>query len=125
MIRLESKAQSTVKHTPWIFGLMLATGFMLGALPLGADANPAQSNLEQWQLRRLNDPSEHERMHERKGNVYIYEGLTDRDVEAALERNFDRIQYMMFLGTLKTDPAGSLLVNANGDGEAESSPCGN
>lgn len=125
MNRLERKTQSRVKYHPWIFGLMLASIFMLGALPLDVEANPAQSNLEQWQLRRLNDPSEHERMHERKGNVYIYEGLTDRDVEAALEKNFYRIEYMMFLGTLKTDPTGSLLVNANGDGETESSPCGN
>lgn len=125
MNRLERKTQSTVKQSPWVFGLMLAGIFMLGAMPLDVEANPEKSNLEQWQLRRLNDPSERERMHERKGNVYIYEGLTDHDVEAALEKNFDRIEYMMFLGTLKTDPAGSLLVNANGDGEAESSPCGN
>jgi hypothetical protein len=90
------------------------------AVPVGATADSAQANLEQWLLRRLNEPTERERAHEREGNVYIYDGLTDRNVDQALNRHFDRIEHMMFVGTRRTDPAGT----APGDAETESPGCG-
>jgi hypothetical protein len=92
----------------------------MGAMPAAAVSDSAQANLEQWLLRRLNEPTERELAHEREGNVYIYEGLTDRDVDQALSKNFDRIEYMMFVGTRRTDPT----ETAPGDAETESPGCG-
>lgn len=102
-----------------MLGLVLAAGTLMGAGSAGAASDAAQANLEQWLLRRLNEPTERERAHEREGNVYIYDGLTDRDVDLALNRHFDRIEYMMFVGTRRTDPSGT-----PSDGETESPGCG-
>lgn len=104
-------------------GGMLAATVLMTAVPVGAADASAQSNLEQWLLRRLNEPTERERAHETAGNVYIYDGLTDREVEQALNTHFDRIEYMMFLGTRRTDPAGSERTNAEGNVETESPGC--
>lgn len=101
-----------------VLGFVLAT--LMGAGPAGAADDSAQANLEQWLLRRQNEPTQRERAHEREGNVYIYDGLTDRDVDLALSRHFDRIEYMMFVGTRRTEPTGT----APGDGETESPGCG-
>ena len=105
------------------FGCLLAASLLVGATP--ADANPvtAQSSLEQWQLRRLNEPSARELAHERKGNIHIYDGLTDREVDEALIKHFGRIEYMMFVGTRKTDPAGEKHDKAGGSAETESPGC--
>lgn len=104
----------------FVIAVVLVAGTLMGAGPAGAADDSAQANLEQWLLRRLNEPTERERAHEREGNVYIYDGLTDRDVDLALNRHFDRIEYMMFVGTRRTDPTGT----APGDGETESPGCG-
>jgi hypothetical protein len=56
--------------------------------------------------------------------VYVYDGLTDREVEEALDRHFGRIQYMMFVGTKKTDKQGKLkLDSATGQVMQESGGC--
>lgn len=102
-----------------IFGCMLAAI----AFPVGAAEDSAQANLEQWQLRRLNEPTERERVHEREGNVYIYDGLTAGEVDQALSAHFDRIEYMMFLGTRKTVPADTANSKIDGDVETESPGC--
>ena len=107
-----------------ISGCLLAASLMLGAAPAGAlSGSSPDANLEQWLLRRLNAPTEHELAHEREGNVYIYDGLTDREVEQALDDHFDRIEYMMFMGTRQTDPAGEVRTDADGHIETESPGC--
>jgi hypothetical protein len=106
-----------------IFGCMLAATAMMCAAPVGAAADSAQANLEQWQLRRLNAPTERELAHEREGNVYIYDGLTAREVDQALSAHFERIEYMMFVGTQKSVPADTANSNADGDVETESPGC--
>jgi hypothetical protein len=107
-----------------IYGCLLAASLLLSAAPVAAigGATP-DANLEQWLLRRLNDPTEHERAHERQGNVYIYDGLTDREVERALDEHFDRIEYMMFMGTRQTEPTGEVRTDAQGRVETESPGC--
>jgi hypothetical protein len=102
---------------------MLAATALMCAVPVGAAEDSAQANLDQWQLRRLNEPTERERAHEREGNVYIYDGLTAREVDQALSAHFDRIEYMMFVGTRKTVPADTANSNADGDAETESPGC--
>lgn len=101
---------------------VLAILAALGAAPAIADVQDPQSSLEQWLLRRLNEPTPRERAHERRGNVYVYDGLTDREVDQALSRHFDRIEYMMFVGTRKTDPRKTAAAGT-GD-ETESPGCG-
>lgn len=96
--------------------VLLASGTAL------ADAT-AQTNLERWLERRLNEPTERERKHERAGNVYIYDGLTDREVEKAMNAHFNRIEYMMFLGTRRTEPTGTVRSDAEGNVETESPGC--
>jgi hypothetical protein len=103
---------------------MLAMLAALGAVPATAvDVQDPQSSLEQWLLRRLNEPTARELAHERRGNVYVYDGLTDRDVDQALNRHFDRIEYMMFVGTRKTDPGKTAAADSIGD-DTESPGCG-
>jgi hypothetical protein len=90
------------------------------AVPAGASADLAQTNLEQWLLRRLIEPTERERAHEREGHVYIYDGLIDREVDQAMDAHFDRIEYMMFVGTRRTPLSGA----TTDDTETESPGCG-
>jgi hypothetical protein len=52
------------------------------------------------------EPSPRDLEKEREGYVYIYDGLTEREVDTALETQFPRIQNMMFVGTVKTDERG-------------------
>lgn len=106
----------------WSSGV-LAIFAALGAMPATAeDAQDPQSSLEQWLLRRLNEPTARELAHERQGNVYVYDGLTDREVDHALNRHFERIEYMMFVGTRKTDPATTAPADSSDD--TESPGCG-
>jgi len=102
---------------------MLAATALMCAVPVGAVAASAQTSLEQWQLRRLNEPTERERAHEREGNVYIYDGLTDREVDQGLSAHFERIEYMMFVGTRKTGSTGAANSNVQGKADTESPGC--
>jgi len=110
-----------------VFGYALAATALMCAVPACAAVASADANLEQWLLRRLNEPTELERAHEREGNVYIYDGLTDHDVDHALNTQFNRIEHMMFLGTRKTGSTGSangtVQDTVPGGGETESSGC--
>jgi len=105
-------------------GAILATTTLIGTASAAADRSRELTSLEKWQLRRLFLPNERELEHERKGNVYIYEGLTDRQVEEALSRQFDRIEYMLFLGTKRTDETGEVLRKEDGTAAKESADCG-
>jgi hypothetical protein len=83
----------------------------------------AQANLQQWQLRRLNQPTDRERAQESAGGIYIYDGLTDKQVDHALDKHFNRIENMMFMGTVKTGPAGEALRDEHGNTATESGGC--
>jgi hypothetical protein len=107
-----------------LVGGIAATTPLIGTASAAADRSPGLTNLEKWQLRRLFVPNERELEHERKGNVYIYEGLTDRQVDEAMSRQFDRIEYMLFLGTKRTDETGKLLRKEDGTAARESADCG-
>jgi len=123
MNRIENTMGPATVRRRWIFGCMLAAAALMCALPVGAAEDSEQTNLEQWLLRRLNQPTEHERAHEREGNVYIYDGLTDREVDQALSAHFDRIEYMMFLGTRKTIPTDTANSNVQSTVATESPGC--
>jgi hypothetical protein len=92
-------------------------------LALG-DASEADRNLCEWRLRWLTQPTPREPEQEESGQVYVYDGLLDRGIENALDRHFDRIQYMMFVGAVKPEASGQPLVNPDtGRVEQESGAC--
>jgi hypothetical protein len=116
MNRIERTKQAVVLRLV----LTLAAAATMGAA-LPQPAAGETDSLQQWQLRRLNDPTPRELTHERKGNVYVYDGLADGDVEQAMNRHFDRIEYMMFVGTRKSATA---ETPADDNIETESPGCG-
>lgn len=63
--------------------------------------------IENWQYNRLFNPSPANLKAEERGTVFIYDGLTDVTVKQALDQNFDRIQNMLFTGTVITDENGN------------------
>jgi hypothetical protein len=89
------------------FGVLVAAQ----TTPVMAQQDPNQA-LHAWLLMRLMQPSPQELEQEQKGNVYIYDGLSEREVDSALDQNFGRIQAMMFVGTLKSDSSGQPLRDA-------------
>ena len=54
-----------------------------------------------WQKKQLLSPDESTIQYEKeKQKVVIYEGLTIEDVENALNQQFNRVEHMMFVGTV-------------------------
>ncbi|MGA7181179.1 MAG: hypothetical protein WBX11_16555 [Thiobacillaceae bacterium] len=119
-------AQWWGKSAHWhrVAACMLAVMALRCAMPAGAADPSVQASLLQWELRRLNEPTANELVHERAGNVFIYDGLTDRQVDRALDVHFNRIESMMFVGTVKTDAAGAARLDQQGNVETESGGCG-
>ena len=66
---------------------------------------------DDWQLRMLNQPSEAQLALEKKGRVFIYDGLTDVQVEKAVDQQFERMGSMMFVRTVLTDRNGERLTD--------------
>ena len=68
---------------------------------LSASIHAEESAVYQWQKKRLLYPSENTVQTEKQAQkVFIYEGLKLEDVEKALDQHFDRVEHMMFVGTL-------------------------
>jgi hypothetical protein len=91
-------------------GLILVA--LLGGVPasaLVAEAPGAEVPVyaDNWQLRRLMQPTEGELLREARGEVVIYDGLTDKQIESALSLHPQRIRSMMFVGTIITDADGA------------------
>ncbi len=80
------------------------------ALSAGASTAGA-ADVSDIELRRLFNPTEAELASEAKGRIYIYDGLTDVDVQRALDEAFDRAENMMFIRTKKTDDTGKIKRN--------------
>lgn len=91
-----------MKRTPF------ATALVLLALGIGAagSASAESPAARAWKVNRLMNPGDGDRAIEAKGRVMIYSGLTDREVELAMDEHFDRIENMMFVRTVVTDDEG-------------------
>ena len=81
-----------------------------------ASAAVAAASENDWQLGLLFAPTPGQLEMERKGWVFIYDGLTDTLVNQAMDEQFQRVQSMMFVRTVATDPQGELLRD-RGPGE--------
>jgi hypothetical protein len=76
------------------------------------------------ELRRLFDPTEAELASEAEGRIYIYDGLTDVDVQRALNEEFHRVEHMMFIRIKKTDETGDVKHDEDtGEIEYEDDGC--
>lgn len=62
-----------------------------------------------WQERLLFDPPQSQLDAETRGRIMIYDGLTDAQIAQAMDEQFDRIESMMFVGTLHTDDQGEVM----------------
>ena len=71
----------------------------------------AAADVSDIELRRLFEPSTSELAAEAKGGIYIYEGLRDTDIERAMEEQFERLENMMFIRSIKTDESGEIQHN--------------
>jgi hypothetical protein len=104
----------------------MAVSFLSCANPGNGMALDPDKALHDWQVQRLMEPSPRDLEKERKGSVYIYDGLTEREVDTALDTRFPRIQNMMFVGTVKTDARGEPMKDVrSGQYIQESGSCGN
>lgn len=83
---------------------ILAAVTLLGGTMVHAATSDTQ--LEDWQQKRLFDPTERQLRMEQKGKVFVYVGLTDRDIVRAMNERFDRVESMMFANTIVTDDSG-------------------
>ena len=104
-------------------GVMAVSLLSFASPGRGMDLDPDKA-LHDWQVQRLMEPSPRDLEKERKGSVYIYDGLTEREDDTALDTQFFRIQNMMCVVTLKTDPRGEPLQDsASGQPIQESGGC--
>ncbi len=82
---------------------------MMGVITLAlADAELTDKN---WQINTLNTPSKSQLQREKNGSVTIYHGLTDKIVENAMDKQFDRLSSMMFTSVIVTDNSGDAVIN--------------
>ncbi len=86
------------------------TNFILLPVLLLA-AGQLRAATDDWQLRMLNQPSEAQLALEKKGRVFIYDGLTDAQVDQAMDEQFERMEAMMFVRTVVTDADGESMTD--------------
>ena len=62
-----------------------------------------------WKMAILFEPSPVQVEREQAQRVMIYRGMKDTDIDRAMDEQFDRIETMMFTGTIVTDDTGQPL----------------
>jgi len=73
--------------------LVLCTLGWLATSTGGAD------EIREIEMRRLFHPNPSELEAEANGRIYIYDGLTSKDMERAMDEEFARVDNMMFIRT--------------------------
>ena len=83
--------------------LVSATLMLLATSNLTA----TELNGDGYQAHMLYNPSTSQIKREQKGSIYIYDGMTDKQVHRALDQQWERIHAMMFVNTIVTDDSGN------------------
>jgi len=88
--------------------IVISTVVMLAAII----AHPAAASADSWQERMLFKPTPAQlEMEKSRSRIMIYEGIKDVQVAEAMESQFNRIEHMMFTGTVVTDEQGEALID--------------
>lgn len=106
-----------------MFLTMASPAVLLLLLPFSSTVVQADQ-LTDWYMKQLFEPTHAQLQQEAGGRVRIYSGLIDTDVARALDEQFDRIEYMMFTGTIMTDVSGEVLTDPEtGTAQVEDDGC--
>jgi hypothetical protein len=83
------------------------------ALALGCltSATGALADQRDWQQAMLHNPSAAQLKMERRGRVFIYDGLEETEVNQAMDTQFGRLDSMMFIRTKKTAEGGDQIAD--------------
>ena len=88
-------------------------GFAAIVLSVSAPASVADNDkIDSYQQNALFHPSSNQLRRESQGFVYIYDGMTDKTIDKAMDDQPGRIESMMFVNTLMTDENGNPLRDA-------------
>ncbi len=97
----------TPSHT---FKFVVFADLLVTATFTAQAAEPVFRTMEtSWQMTRLFAPGAAALAQEARGTVVIYEGIRDVDVERAMDEQFERLEHMMFVGTVITSEDGEPL----------------
>ncbi|MEJ2142381.1 MAG: hypothetical protein P8Y24_08510 [Gammaproteobacteria bacterium] len=121
--------QTTTLHSSLTKSIAMISTVFVVALSAPVQAEEASDQLalleanNQWQVARLFEPTKGERKLEEKGYIMIYDNLPDTTVDKALDKNFDRIENMMFTRVVTTDKNGQPEVDELGNTVTEDDGC--
>ena len=85
------------------------TVLLFAAVSMPVSAGSIETAMMDWQIKQLFQPGKYRDSLEKQGRVFIYAGMKSSMVMKALDEHFDRIQSMMFTGTVVTDKKGTPL----------------
>ena len=91
---MKTPIQLTVPRHTLIHRVLI--GLLMGAVL--ASPTMADSSNERFQYNTLFSPTESQLKAEARGRVMVYSGLDSEVVEHALDKQFARIEHMMFVG---------------------------
>lgn len=100
----------------------LTVSALIATLVIAGSAG-AQSHDRGWQLQKLFSPTSQDLAREARGQVFIYDGLLDTDIEQVLQSEFERVGSMMFVRTVITDRSGEPLRDETGGYATEDDDC--
>lgn len=84
------------------------------ALFIGVAVSPSAQADDEYQYRVLFAPSAADLAAEARGHVMIYDGLRYTTVTRAMDEQFERIENMMFVGTVVEQEDGELAAEEDG-----------
>lgn len=85
--------------------------FLLLTTAAGASYGKEMDLMYEFQLEQLLDPTNEQLYMENDGQVFIYDGLKDSDIQLALDNQQHRMHSMMFVNVVWTDESGQPIVD--------------